>query len=164
MKRSDILVPVNLENDSLEGLKYAANAAGELSLHSTLLHVVELNIVPLDRRVYDELCLEYEQKLQKLSNWFPAGQLRLSVRIGTPHEEILAEARDSEAELIVMSAPRDHRVRWPFRSTTVERVVRDAPCLTLVMSEPRKILAPCQRLPASLIARNRRAVEAAATA
>lgn len=156
MNHSDILVPLNLENDPLEGLKFASRVAGEMSLHTTLLHVVELNIFPLDRRVYDEVCLEYQQMLQKLADRFSQNGHRLSVRVGKPHEEILAEARDSGVELIVMGAPKSHRWRWPFHSTTVERVVREAPCQTLVMPEDRKV-TPAARycLPEFLFTRSR---------
>lgn len=155
MNRSEILVPLNLGNDSLEGLKFAAHVAGEMSLHTTLLHVVELNISPLDRRVFDELCLESQEKLQKLAQSFTENVPRLSVRIGKPHEEILAEARDSGAELIVMDAPKTQH-RWPFHSTTVERVVRNAPCQTLVMpAEPAKNAAMRYYLPEYLFARRR---------
>ena len=156
MNRSDILVPLNLENDSLEGLKFAAQMAGEMSFRTTLLHVVELNIFPLDRRVYDELCLEYQQKLQKLAGRFGENDAQLRVRIGRPHEEILAEARDSGADLIVMGAPKTKGIRWPFHSTTVERVVRNAPCQTLVLSEPSKITPVEHRLPELLFARRQR--------
>jgi nucleotide-binding universal stress UspA family protein len=156
MNRSDILVPLNLENDSLEGLKFAAQVAGEMSLHTTLLHVVELNIFPLDRRVYDELCFEYRQKLQKLANRFPESTPRLCVRIGKPHEEIVVEARDSGVELIVMDASRTHRRHWPFRSNTVGRVVRNAPCRTLVMPEPARITPVRSRLPEFLFTRRQR--------
>ena len=140
MNHSDILVPVNLDKPSYEGLEFAASAAGEMPVRTTLLYVVELNIFPLDRRVYDELCLEYHKKLGVLAQRFFDNQSpRLSVRIGKPHEQILAEAKESQPELIVMSVPANHHRRWSFRPTTVERVVRDATCLTLVLSDPTKI-------------------------
>lgn len=156
MNRRDILVPVNLEKDSLEGMKFAAHVADEMSLHATLLHVVELNIFPLDRRVYDEVCLEYQRRLENIAGCLPGDFWRLCVRIGRPHEEIVAEARDSGVELIVMGAPKNNHWRWPFHSTNVERVVRDAPCQTLVIPELRKDAAANYRLPASLFGRSRR--------
>lgn len=153
MNRSDILVPVNLEKDSLEGLKFAAHVAKEMSLHATLLHVVELNIFPLDRRIYDEICEESERRLASIAGVLPENLRYLCVRIGKPHEEIVAVARDSGAELIVMSAPKNNHRWWPFHSTNVERVVRNAPCMTLVISEPWRTAAAHYRLPASLFDR-----------
>lgn len=156
--RSDILVPVNLEKDSLEGLKFAAHVAKEMSLHATLLHVVELNIFPLDRRVYEEVCLESERRLENIADLLPENLREVCVRIGKPHEEIVAAARDLGAELIVMSAPKNNH-RWrPFSSTNVERVVRHAPCMTLVISEPWKAAAAHYRLPESLFDRTPREV------
>lgn len=158
MNRSDILVPVNLEKDSLEGLKFAAHVADEMSLRVTLLHVVELNIFPLDRRIYDEVCLDYQRRLENIASCFPGNLWRLRVRIGRPHEEILAEARDSGVELIVMGAPKNGHRHWPFQSTNVERVVRKAPCETLVIPEPWKAAAAHYRPPAPLFDRTRREV------
>jgi hypothetical protein len=158
MNRSDILVPVNLEKDSLEGMKFAARMADEMSLHATLLHVVELNIFPLDRRIYDEVCLEHQQRLENIAGCLSGKFQRLCVRIGRPHEEIVAEARDSGVELIVMSAPKNNRRWWPFRSTNVERVVRDATCQTLVIPKPWKAAAEHYPLPASLFNRTHQEV------
>ena len=158
MNRSDLLVPVNLEKDCFEGLKFAAHMADDMSLHATLLHVVELNIFPLDRRVYDEVCLDYQRRLEDIAGCLPEKFRRLCVRIGKPHEEIVAEARDSGVELIVMGAPKNNRRRWPFRSTTVERVVRDASCQTLIIPKPWKTAAEHYHLPASLFDRTPREV------
>lgn len=158
MNRSDILVPVNLEKDSLEGLKFAAHLASEMSLHATLLHVVELNIFPLDRHVYEEVTEESKRRLQNIAGLLPGNFPRLSVRIGKPYTEIVAEARDSGVELIVMGAPKNNHRRWPFRSTNVERVVRGAPCQTLVVPKPWRATAAHYRLPAPLFDRTHREV------
>jgi K+-sensing histidine kinase KdpD len=161
MNRSDILVPLNPEKDSMDGLKFAANLARDMSLRATLLYVVELNILPPDRRIYDEVCFEYERKLQNLAGCFAGNDFLLCARVGKPHEQILAEARDSGVDLIVMGAPGNHRWRWPFHATTVERVVRAAPCMTLVMSEPWSTPAARDYLSESFFAR--RAAGAGAT-
>ena len=158
MNRSDILVPVNLEKDSMEGLKFAAHLAKEMSLHAALLHVVELNIFPLDRRVYEEVCLEYQRRLENIADCLPGNLRQLFVRIGRPHEQIVAEARDTGAELIVMGAPKNKPRHWPFHVTNVERVVRDASCQTLVIPAPWKATAAQYRLPASLFDRTPREV------
>ena len=158
MNRSDILVPVNLEKDSLEGLKFAAHVVDETSMRATLLHVVELNIFALDRRVYDDVCLEYQRRLENIAGCSPENFRRLCVRIGKPHEEILAEARDSGAELIVMGSPKNKPRRLPFRLTNVERVVRDASCQVLVISEPWRTAAAHYQLPVSLFDRSRQEV------
>jgi nucleotide-binding universal stress UspA family protein len=96
--------------------------------------VANLNVCAPERRVYDELCRENERRLRSLAKLFFNGELpHIGVRVGKPHEEILAEAESGQAELIVMASPKSSRSRWQFRPTTVERVVRHAPCLVLVL-------------------------------
>ncbi len=131
----DILVPLNLENPSREALDFAATAG---RLRTTLLYVVELNVCPIENRIYDDLCREYHQKLRDVAQQcLFAIDPRLCVRVGRADEEILKEAAESEAELIVLTPPRS-RYRLPFRTTTVERVVRGAGCQTLVISDSSK--------------------------
>lgn len=153
MTSNDILVPVNLEKYSREGLEFAASVSAELPVRTTLLYVVELNIFPYSRRVYDELCREYLLRLQTLAQCAFNKEPRLCVRIGKPHEQILAQASESGAELIVMAISKTPRPKWRFGQTTIERVVRDAPCLTLVLSDSWKINAAEYRRmpPASLL-------------
>ena len=139
MNRSDILVPLNLEKHSLEGLKFASRLSVELPRRITLLYVVELNVFPCERRVYDELCKEHRERLRVLAQCFFAKQPRLCVRVGKAYQEILGEANDAGTDMIVMGIPESPRWKWLGGIDTVKRVVRDAPCLTLVLSNSRKI-------------------------
>lgn len=139
MNRSHILVPVNLEKYSREGVDFAATVSAQLPVQITLLYVMELNIFPSTCRVYEELCREYHQRLQNIAHCAFTREPRLRVRIGKAHEEILAEAGDSGAELVVMTIPKTPRPKWRLGLTTIERVVRDAPCPTVVLSDSWKI-------------------------
>lgn len=136
-----ILVPVDIEEPSCDGLQFVAGLASQIPVYATLLSVVTLNVSPLDRRVYDELCREAEQRLRILADLFLDGQCpRLCVRVGKPHQEILAEAQARHAELIVLAGSKPSRSRWRFASTTtIDRVVREAPCPTLVLPRTPKI-------------------------
>ena len=135
-----ILVPVDLEQDSFDGIKFVASLASEMPVSATLLHVVNLNINCPDRRVYDDLGLENQQRLRALGKLFFGGQMPEGrVRFGKPHEEILAEAQASQADLIVMGSPKSPRKKWRFRPTTLERVIRAAPCLILALPRVWKI-------------------------
>ena len=145
MNRSDILVPLNLEKQSFEGLKFASRMAADMLIRTTLLYVVELNIFPFDRRVYDELCREYHERLRVLAECCFKDQPRLRVRVGKAYQEIIAEAKESDAELIVMEIPQGRRRRRLFGLNTVERVVREAPCLTVALSNSRKIVSDQHR-------------------
>jgi nucleotide-binding universal stress UspA family protein len=140
MNGKRILAPVNLEQNSFDALHFVAGLAGEMAVCATLLYVAELNISAPERRVYDELCRENERRLRSLAKLFFDGEPPyVSVRVGKPHEEILAEAESGQAVLIVMASPKSSRAKWQFRPTTVERVVRKAPCLTLVLPRAWKI-------------------------
>ena len=135
MHAKRILVPVNLRSGDGDALRFIENLSRDVPVHATLLHVVNLNIFRLEPRVLDELRHENEHRLRAVAKlFFEDSRLpRLRVRLGKPHEEILAEAEEEHAELIVMASPRASRQRWRLSPATVERVVRNAPCPTLVL-------------------------------
>ena len=141
MHAKRILVPVSLQRSDADALRFIENLSRDVPVYATLLHVVNLNIFGLERRVLDELCREKEQRLQGLTKlFFEDGRMpQRRVRLGRPHEEILAEAEEEHSELIVMASPKASRLKWRFSPATVERVVRNAPCPTLVLPRVWKI-------------------------
>jgi len=70
----------------------------------TLLNVLNLNIVAPDNRVYDEALAETEARLRLVAReWLPsAGTTHVRVRLGKPTDEILAEAKENRAELLIV--------------------------------------------------------------
>lgn len=135
-----ILVPIDLEGGSLDGVKFVAGLATESPVFATLLHVVNLNITAPDTRVYEDLRREKAQRLQTLGQlFFEDQQPEARIRFGKPHEQILAEAQASEAELIVMGSPMPERRTWRLRPSTLEQVIRAAPCLILALPRTWKI-------------------------
>src|ERR1022692_3727307 len=54
MKR--VLVPLDLMRSPCDALVYARNMAADSPVCVTLLYVLNLNIVPPGRQIYDELC------------------------------------------------------------------------------------------------------------
>jgi nucleotide-binding universal stress UspA family protein len=135
MNSKRILIPLDLRRSTTDALLYLQQAAPESPFCATLLYVVELNIVTPNNRLYQEICAESEAALRNLSMAFLGHEnaARVSVRIGRPDEEILAEARASQSELILLASSKPRRWSHPFRSRTVERVVQLAPCPTLVL-------------------------------
>ena len=79
--------------------------------------------------------------LKKLARLFfgNSPSVRISVRVGRPHEEIVAEADAELSELIIMASPEPSRWKRFLGLGTVERVVRNAPCPTLVLPRIWKI-------------------------
>ncbi len=136
-----ILVPVNLLKGSFDALQFAQGLADEVPIHVTLLNVVNLNVVRLERRIYNEACAESEAALKKLAKHFFGDSpfVRINVRMGRPHEEIVAEAEAELSELIIMAGPKPSRWKRFLGLGTVERVVRNARCPTLVLPRIWKI-------------------------
>jgi nucleotide-binding universal stress UspA family protein len=141
MNGKRILIPVNLLKDSFDALQFAQGLADEVPIHVSLLNVVNLNVVRLERRIYNEVCAENEAALKKLAKHFfgDSPSVRINVRVGRSHEEIIAEAGAELSELIIMAGPKPSRWKRLLGLGTVERVVRSAPCPTLVLPRVWKI-------------------------
>ena len=141
MNSKRILVPVNLPKSSFNSLLFAQGLANEDPIHVTLLNVVNLNVAGLENRVYNEVCAESEAALKKLARLFfgEIPSVRINVRVGRPHEEILAEADAELSELIIMASPKPACWKRILGLGTVERVVRNARCPTLVLPRIWKI-------------------------
>jgi nucleotide-binding universal stress UspA family protein len=141
MNSKRILIPVNLLKGSFDELQFAQGLADEVPIRVTLLNVVNLNVVRLESRIYNEVCAESEAALKKLAGHFfgDSPSVRINVRVGQPHEEIVAEADAELSELIIMASPKPSRWKRFLGLGTVERVVRNARCPTLVLPRVWKI-------------------------
>ena len=141
MNGKRILVPVNLSKGSFDALQFAQGLADEVPIHVSLLNVVNLNVVRLERRIYNEAGAESEAALKKLAKHFfgDSPSVRINVRVGRPHEEIVAEADAELSELIIMASPKPACWKRILSLGTVERVVRNARCPTLVLPRIWKI-------------------------
>jgi nucleotide-binding universal stress UspA family protein len=139
MRNKHILVPLDLVRGPVSALVAVQEMAAESPVCVTLLHVVDLNIYPPQPAVNDQLCAEGQAALRKLAMLFfgAAAEVRTIVHFGRPAEEIIAEARTAEADLVVMCAPRARRLRLLRRGTT-QRVLRGVACPTLLLPQPSK--------------------------
>jgi nucleotide-binding universal stress UspA family protein len=119
----------------LEAFSYINQIAGDHT-KVILLHVVNLNVVPPDGRVFDELSSAAEKDLARLSKKFLSQRLnvRHQVRFGRPAEEILGEAAKSGADLIVLTSHGNSSFcKRPFHPRTVEKVLRSARCDVMLL-------------------------------
>ena len=141
MNGKRILIPVNVLKGSFDELQFAQGLADEVPIHVTLLNVVNLNIARVESRIYREVCAESEAALKKLAKHFfgDSPSVRTNIRVGQPHEEIVAEAEAELSELIIMASPKPARWKRFLGLGTVERVVRNARCPTLVLPRVWKI-------------------------
>jgi len=128
-----ILLPIDIANCPLEVFCFVNRFAKDSDVTVTLLHVVTLNVVPMRNGIYEELCREAEQHLEKLAKKFvrPALSVRMCVRAGKVAAEIVAEAKEWNADLIILSS--HQKSAWKkaclrFVPGTIETVMRRADC------------------------------------
>ncbi|MGD0812701.1 MAG: universal stress protein [Verrucomicrobiota bacterium] len=141
-----ILIPLDLMRSPCDALAYVRDMAAESPVCVTLLYVLNLNIVPPGRKIYEELCMESEAALRKLSRLFFGADhaARIIVRVGAPHEEILAEAKAESSDLIVMSRPRRRSWSQLLHLGTTQRIIDSSPCPAVLLPRDRRG-SPAQR-------------------
>lgn len=147
----NILIPLDLMRSPCDALVAARNMAGEVPVSVTLLYVLNLNIVAaIGRQVYDELCAESETALRKLAGFFFGAEkaARIVVRVGRPHEQILAEAKAAHSDLIILSGPERKGWKQILRASTAQKIVDASPCATLVLPRQPKAIGSKARIPA----------------
>jgi nucleotide-binding universal stress UspA family protein len=125
-----ILLPLDVHKCPLEAFSYINQIAG-LTTTVILLHVVNLNVVSPDGRIFDELACVAEKDLARLSKKFLSQLLnvRHQVRFGRPADEILGVAVESGVDLIVLTS-HGNNAFWKrtFHPRIVEKVLRSARC------------------------------------
>jgi len=139
-----IVVPVDFSPPGEKALAYAQAFARQFGAGLTLLHVVEVSVVPDSFGIippgYEEmnaaLRTAAEQRLAELAGRLQApGGVRAEVRVGRPSWEIVALAREREADLILLATRGHSGLRHVLLGSTAEYVVRHAPCPVLTVRE-----------------------------
>jgi len=128
-----ILMPLDVMDWSVEVFSVANALAKPAGAAVTLLHVVTLNVAAPENRIYERLAQEANWHLERLAQGclLPGIAATTRVRFGQPAAEILAEAADSDASLIVLASRPPSFLRRLFYHLVppvVERVVREARC------------------------------------
>lgn len=144
-----ILVPIDFSAESEKALVYAVPFAREFGAKLTLLHVVE-PIHPMDLRKSfpdvaksftpvmekDKVMAECEQHLARVVKDIeiePELVENVAARYGRAFNEITDAARAAKADLIIISTHGHTGLEHVLLGSTVERVVRHAPCPVLVV-------------------------------
>lgn len=146
MKPERILLPIDIAKCPLEVFAVANGFAGRPEVTVILLHVVNLNIVAPENRVYEELGREVYSHLCRLAREYihPFASTAVRVRAGQLEQEILAEAAEQKADLIILPSwgpswwarlaaswrrqPDASRPRW------AQNIVRKAACAVSVVN------------------------------
>lgn len=140
MKLRRILVPIDFSNSTARVLQYAAAFAREFKAAITLLHVVKPDgshvrrNIPIERLI-DEMSEAGEAQLRKLVAVMWGDDIATDIVVGggKPCVQIVNEARELNADLILMARHTGARSRTFLRRSTTERVIRHAPCPVLVV-------------------------------
>jgi nucleotide-binding universal stress UspA family protein len=145
MKCKHILIPLDLMTSPCDALLAAREMAADQPISVTLLYVVNLNLGAPAQHVYEELCAEGRQALRRVARFFFGSEdcAEIVIRVGAPHKEILAEAKDESPDLVILSSPKHHS-RWKelLGLGTARKVIDGASCPVMVVPRGGRIVRP----------------------
>jgi nucleotide-binding universal stress UspA family protein len=138
-----ILVPIDFSVHSKNALRYSLLLAEEFGASLHLIYVVEPTIYPADLGFGQVVLPEVEEELRDRG----FGELKTLiereigtrvratsvVRTGKPHQEILREAEEQHADLIVVASHGHTGVEQILFGSTAMRIVRLAKCPVLTV-------------------------------
>ena len=138
-----ILVPIDFSEHSKNALKYAIPYAVQFNARLDLLYVVEPTIYPADfsfgqvgfPNIEEELRKRGSEELNTLVRNEIKGRVpaEAAVRTGKPFYEINEYALEKKVDLIIIATHGHTGVEHILFGSTVEKVVRKAPCPVLVV-------------------------------
>jgi nucleotide-binding universal stress UspA family protein len=138
-----ILVPIDFSAHSRNSLKYAVPLAKKFGASLHLVYVVEPTIYPADLGfgqvvlpgVEEELREKGTSELRSLIEREIGNAVKASsaVRSGNPYQEILREAEDNGADLIVVATHGHSGVEHMLFGSTADRLVRHSPVPVLTI-------------------------------
>ena len=133
-----ILVPLVADEESETAVALAAELAGDYGSTITAVVVVEVPpALPLDAHMLEEEA-EAKQALEDARAIASSRGVRVRARVlraRVAGEAIVEEAESSDADVIVLRAPRSSR-RWKIFGRTVDHVLKHAPCRVMVDAPP----------------------------
>lgn len=138
-----VLVPVDFSKHAEHALLYGAALARRFNAELFLLHVLQdvtlyqpdaVNISPPVIPPLEELSAAARQGLERLAaqQKLP-GAVHCDVREGTPVEEIIDYAKETNIDLVVIGTHGRGWLAHAFLGSTAEKVVRKAPCPVLTV-------------------------------
>ena len=139
-----ILVPVDFSESARPVLDYARDLARDRGAEILLLHVVGIPVAPFDPaygvaadpKMLLEMRASAEKGLKELAEQAePSRKVAIHTRVltGSPSREIVREARDGKADLVIVGTHGRTGLRHVFLGSVAENVVRLAPCPVLTL-------------------------------
>jgi nucleotide-binding universal stress UspA family protein len=145
-----ILCPIELSSVVQFGIKPAVSLAGMHRAELILVHVVDYPPPGLEfllppchvARVVDQQRSATRAQLEEMvkRELDTSSTCKCMVRIGTPHHEIVELAREEAVDLIVLPTRGTSVLERWFQGSTVDKVIRSAPCPVLSVP-PQRTLA-----------------------
>jgi universal stress protein A len=144
-----ILVPIDFSEHSKKTIKYATRFAAHYRATIRLLHVFQIPdyaVTQYEHRQQGSDQLknqvdvaeeEARENLEALTNELLSQgmNVKASLRVGYPFEEIILMADSPEIDLIIIGSHGRSGIRRLLLGSTAERVVEHAPCPVLVVRE-----------------------------
>lgn len=140
-----ILVPVDFSEHTRKALHYAQAFAAQFGAKIVLVHVVEPTVVPDNFGIvppaYDEmngvLMQTAQQRLGQLALETAGNKLiaRPIVATGRAPWEIVRIARETEADLIIVTTHGYTGLKHVLLGSTAELIIRHAPCPVLTVRQ-----------------------------
>ena len=153
-----LLVPVDFSESSLRALRHAVGLATESGGMLLIVHVVAANygLLGIGREELRDLDISLQhqaaERLRRIAkSRVPRGvSADLEVRVGRPAEEIVAAAKESKSDLIVLSTHGLTGVDRLLIGSVADRVTRLSPCPVFLVRSGRQTPLRKQARPAVL--------------
>ncbi|MBI3853007.1 MAG: universal stress protein [Verrucomicrobia bacterium] len=141
LKLQTILVPTDFSKESKKALLYAIPFARQFNAGIILLHVVQPHYIGGEFGVVDFPVIEadLQTRSQKELATLAAKSVRdlvpvkTLVRAGSPVNEIVEAAKESKADLVILSTHGRTGLKHVLLGSVAENVVRHAPCPVLIV-------------------------------
>lgn len=134
----NILVPIDLTNESFFAVDCAFRLAEGGTARVTLFHSIQLNLTPYGPANLDLIKQKLRQTAENGMRLFAEMARSGSVPIdyvieeGKPHLAIEKFIKSNQVDLVILA--RRHSRRWFFARKTAEKVIRRAACPVLVLN------------------------------
>jgi len=141
-----ILLPIDVAEPEIakEAIEAATALAKAFDAQLRLIHVASPIVVAspmavIPQTVYDELGAYEKSELQRLADPIdrPKGTISTVVRIGAVYPELLSEAEDWGADLIIVGAHKRSMATYLLGSSAAA-IVRHAACTVMVVRSGKK--------------------------
>ena len=139
-----VLVPLDFSSASTNAFKYALKIAQQVGAQLTLLHVIRPTASPAFSTLTETAVLfetdlatseEALRSLVAMARTAGVIDAQSTFRVGVAAHEIVEEAKELDADLIVIATHGFTGWKHYCIGSTAERVVRAAPCPVLVVRE-----------------------------